>query len=315
MYAELFQDAIGKVSPIEPYYVSAEAIKRFAESFGDPDPIYTDEEYAKTTPYGQIIAPPTYAFSLTFLSSLPMSPGVKLPPYGLIHGNQDFEYHKPIVANKTYQCQTRLADVKEKTGKNGAMVFLTNEFYVYDENMELCLKMTSNVVCRGSLFDNFDPRLTPEEEAAQFTAEKPAPKAPVGLVDIHTVKEGDVLPDITLPAFDRVEIAKYAGGCGDFNRIHIDDESAQALKFPKAIAHGMMTVALETKVLKQWFGGETQAHVVGMSIKFTSPAVVGIVPTFKATVKSVEGDLVTLAISVDGPQAPIITGTVTLKAL
>ena len=45
--------------PIE-YQIDAGSIKLFADSIMDPDPLYCDEEYARKTGYGGIIAPPTF---------------------------------------------------------------------------------------------------------------------------------------------------------------------------------------------------------------------------------------------------------------
>ena len=38
--------------------VDAEYLRRFTQAVMDPDPRYWDEEFAKSTPYGQIITPP-----------------------------------------------------------------------------------------------------------------------------------------------------------------------------------------------------------------------------------------------------------------
>ena len=307
MYAELYEEFVGKPGPVAEFVPTAEAIARFATSFGDPDPIYVNEEYAKSTVYGGIIAPPTFAFTLYY----PPVEGFRMPPAGLIHGNQGFEYIKPIYAGKKHFAQSTIVKVFEKRG----MLFLDQENAVLDENMEPCVKMVMTTVIKGTLFDNWDPRDlslpcwelgTPDTDEV---AEAPAP-----LVDVKAVKVGDVLPEVVLPAYDRIDIAKYAGASGDFNRIHIDDASAQMVGFPGVIAHGMLTVALETVVLKKWFGTETVVSVKKLNVKFASPALVGDVPTAKAEVIAVEGNEVTMNVVVEGTKAAIISGTATVVA-
>ena len=51
---------IGKESePVHaPDEVSKSMIRHFCEMMEDPNPLYTDEEYAKNSKYGGIIAPP-----------------------------------------------------------------------------------------------------------------------------------------------------------------------------------------------------------------------------------------------------------------
>ena len=55
------QDLVGKKSPIhEPHdEVSKSDIRHWCEVMRDRNPLYTDEEYAKNSKYGGIIAPPT----------------------------------------------------------------------------------------------------------------------------------------------------------------------------------------------------------------------------------------------------------------
>ena len=40
------------------------AILKFAEGIGDPNPLWSDEEHAKKTRYGSIIAPPSFLWSV-----------------------------------------------------------------------------------------------------------------------------------------------------------------------------------------------------------------------------------------------------------
>jgi acyl dehydratase len=54
---------------------------------------------------------------------------------------------------------------------------------------------------------------------------------------------GDALEEQTLPPVDRMRLIKYAGASGDFNPIHLIDESAEEAGLPGIIAHGMLTVA------------------------------------------------------------------------
>src|SRR5205085_943990 len=46
--------------------VSEVAIRRFCEVAEDANPVYWDEEFAKTTRFGRVIAPPQSIFSMTF---------------------------------------------------------------------------------------------------------------------------------------------------------------------------------------------------------------------------------------------------------
>src|SRR5882762_2199965 len=42
----------------------------------------------------------------------------------------------------------------------------------------------------------------------------------------------------------RADLVRYAGASGDFNPIHWNDRTAEAVGLPGVIAHGMLTMAL-----------------------------------------------------------------------
>ncbi|MGA9174159.1 MAG: MaoC family dehydratase N-terminal domain-containing protein [Thermoactinomyces sp.] len=145
MSLHLFQPFVGVESSPVKNEVEKGAIRKFADAIGDPNPLYRDEEYAKTTRYGRIIAPPT--FSRTF--DYGEIPGLEFNREGLIHGEQQFEYFRPIFAGDVLYCSTKLADVYEKEGKLGRMIFLVYEQKGVNEAGETVFIARSNVIYRG----------------------------------------------------------------------------------------------------------------------------------------------------------------------
>mgnify|MGYP001176881579 CR=1 FL=1 len=49
-----------------PYVLTKEAIQLYCRSVGEDHPLYFDEAYARTTPYGGLIAPPSIHILLMF---------------------------------------------------------------------------------------------------------------------------------------------------------------------------------------------------------------------------------------------------------
>jgi acyl dehydratase len=123
------------------------AIRKFAEAIGDSNPLYYDEAYAAATAYGRIIAPPT--FSRTFRSD-PI-PGLKLPAQGLVHGEQEFTYNKPIFAGDVIAVKNRLVDVYEKEGRSGKMIFVVMEQIGTNQHGEEVYRSSSSVIIREQL--------------------------------------------------------------------------------------------------------------------------------------------------------------------
>ena len=63
----LDQSFVGRTyPPTAAYEVGREKIREFAEAIGDPNPAYTDPDAAKALGHPDVIAPPTFAFAITF---------------------------------------------------------------------------------------------------------------------------------------------------------------------------------------------------------------------------------------------------------
>jgi len=69
------------------------AIRKFADGIGDPNPLWLDEEYAKRTRYGRLVAPPSWVFSVLA--------GVQFGWRGLagFHISTEIEFFKPVWLN------------------------------------------------------------------------------------------------------------------------------------------------------------------------------------------------------------------------
>ncbi|HLR92632.1 MAG TPA: MaoC family dehydratase N-terminal domain-containing protein, partial [Atopostipes sp.] len=116
MYAHL----IGKKSKTVKNIVERGMVKRFSESIGDEQPIYLDEETGKNSRYGANIAPPTFPRVFDYGEV----EGLNLPSKGLIHGEQVYDYERPLFVGETLSCYTEVKDYYEKQGKAGLMGFL-----------------------------------------------------------------------------------------------------------------------------------------------------------------------------------------------
>jgi len=98
------------------------AIKKFARAIDDPNPLWQDEEYAKRTKWGGIIAPPTFiAYCKTEL------PQLNLPLKRLLHGEDEIEYYLPIRPGDVISSVCKIVDIYEKKGKSGPMIFTVLE--------------------------------------------------------------------------------------------------------------------------------------------------------------------------------------------
>jgi acyl dehydratase len=67
-----------------------------------------------------------------------------------------------------------------------------------------------------------------------------------------TIRVGDRLPALQLPAVDRTTLALFGGASGDHNPIHIDLDFARRAGMPDVFAQGMLGMAWLGRLLTQW---------------------------------------------------------------
>jgi acyl dehydratase len=124
-------------------------LRLFAKATGERNPIYFDEDAAKAAGYPTMPAPPTFAFCLASLA--PQARGslrdMNIPIEKVLHGEQQFTYHKPIFAGDRIRIKTRVIDIYDKKG--GALEFVVTETTSQNQKGELCVSARTIAVVRN----------------------------------------------------------------------------------------------------------------------------------------------------------------------
>ncbi len=111
-------------------------IRLFAQAIGDPNPLFNDEQNARKTRFGGMIAPPTYVRLL-----MPREmPSMDMPdlPKRLLDGGSEWEFFQPIRPGDRITVVARLADLRETEGRMGTMVVRVTEVTYTNQFDELC---------------------------------------------------------------------------------------------------------------------------------------------------------------------------------
>jgi len=150
---------------VDRFPVEATHIMMFARSVADDNQIYHDENYAKGTEVGHIIAPPTFAQSSAqfdpnyflrpktgqaWFGSGKEATGVKREPSsgggggggggGGLHAEQHFEYHRHIKPGDILKATQLPGKTWEKEGKrSGKLVFTETVTEYRDQHGELVI--------------------------------------------------------------------------------------------------------------------------------------------------------------------------------
>jgi acyl dehydratase len=119
---------IGKETPPGKAEARAEEIIAFARSIGDERPEYVDEDYAKKSEFGALVAPPSFPMRFLFDALDPdlfFDLGLNLA--GIVHAEQEFIYERPILAGERFKIVGKVHDIWEKQGRSGMLDFVTFE--------------------------------------------------------------------------------------------------------------------------------------------------------------------------------------------
>ncbi len=133
---------IGKATSRSRVAVERGPVSNFAAAILDESPVYNNPEAAKEAGFDAIPAPPTYAFVLDNWGKFPeIQPKEKIegnPMFEIIsglmakggmvlHGEQEFEYHRPIKVGDVLRGEGTCVDAYEKESKGRTMTFVVTE--------------------------------------------------------------------------------------------------------------------------------------------------------------------------------------------
>ena len=120
----------------------------FAKAIGETDPVYTDAAAARAAGYADIPAPPTFLFAAELDSgtTFRLLEDLQIPIAKLLHGEQNFTYHRPACAGDTVTVRSTLSDIYDKKG--GALEFVVKTSRATNQRDELVAELRSVLVCR-----------------------------------------------------------------------------------------------------------------------------------------------------------------------
>jgi acyl dehydratase len=134
---------IGMQSEAHVVEVERGAIRRFAEAIGDPNPLFNDEAAARETRFGGMIAPPTFCRSLG--TAIPEIK-IEMPAFRGLDGGSEWEYFEPIRPGDRISVVSKIADIRESSGRLGPMVFITAETSYANQFGQVCAVQRSTVI-------------------------------------------------------------------------------------------------------------------------------------------------------------------------
>lgn len=145
----LNQTFVGRVyPPTPPYEVSREKIKEFATAIGATDAAYLDPAAARALGYPDVIAPVTFPIVLTLaaIEQITNDPELGLDFTRVVHGDQRFQYVRPVCAGDKLCCTSVIEQLTHRAGND----FFTARAEINDVKGDLVVTVWSMLVVRGA---------------------------------------------------------------------------------------------------------------------------------------------------------------------
>lgn len=135
---------IGMSVNTAPAVIEKEKMIAFARDY-DNIPLHTDEEYARKTPFGGLIAPGVMSFMSVWAKYLEVS----FFADSLLAGKSTkIEWHKPVFADDALTGKATITNLVKRNQKNG-LVEVTVE--AYNQNGELVLTNVTEAIVKCKL--------------------------------------------------------------------------------------------------------------------------------------------------------------------
>jgi acyl dehydratase len=296
-------------------------VRRWAlYSAGDDNPLWSDEEYARRTVWGGVIAPPTFLYTV---DSTIVAPGLRGIQW--IYGGTRWQHFIPVRVGDRITARARLIKITEKSGAHARrLIVQTGEVLYYNQRNELVSRAEADVLRvprlrSGAGLTGFDERkaagrqrYSPEQieeirqayltEASRGAEPRywedvsvgdqmdPLVKGPLTLVDIMAFYAGrrNTYPPLRLAFLERerhpanVYVSPSTGIPVHPAAGHFDEEIAHEIGMPGAYDQGWMRANWLAHLVTNWCGDD--GWVAALNVTLRKPNLVGDVTRLRGQV-------------------------------
>ena len=133
--------------PTASYLVGREKVREFAKAVFATDPAHVDVEVARSRGFADVVAPATFPVVIQdmTLHQLLAHPEAGIDFSRVVHGDQKFDYSRPLVAGDEVIAQLSVTKVQSL----GGHTMVTSETQVTTLDREHGVTATSTLVIRG----------------------------------------------------------------------------------------------------------------------------------------------------------------------
>jgi N-terminal half of MaoC dehydratase len=144
------QSAVGRSFTPVTARVEPGRLRYFLDTLKETNPVYREDEPARAQGYAAQPVPPTYLFCLEMMDAttpFEFMTSLDIDIARVLHGEQSFLYHAPVVVGDTLTFKPRVASVTDKKG--GAMTLIVVETPVTNQHGVVVAETSRTIVVRN----------------------------------------------------------------------------------------------------------------------------------------------------------------------
>ena len=144
------QSAVGREFTPVTARVEPGRLRFFLDTLGESNPLYRDAAAARAAGHAATPVPPTYLFCLEMMDAaepFEFLTALDIDLARVLHGEQRFDYHAPVVVGDVLTFRPRVTDVTDKKG--GVMTLVIVETSVTNQNGVHVADVSRTVVIRN----------------------------------------------------------------------------------------------------------------------------------------------------------------------
>ena len=130
------------------FEVERDRVTQFAEAIGEDDPVFLDPEAARAAGFAEQVAPPTFPTVMQIMTSgqVVLDQELGLNYALVVHGEQSYEWRRPIVVGDVLRATPRIADIYAR----GPNEFLIIEAEITDAAGDVVCLGRTTLLSRGT---------------------------------------------------------------------------------------------------------------------------------------------------------------------
>jgi acyl dehydratase len=303
-----------------------DTIRHYALGLGDDNPLFCDPGYAEATPFGALIASPTFLYT-----AFDGAVGAGLPGVQPIYAGTDWRFHRRVRRGDLVRASAEFGPVRRLSGGTAQDMVIQSA---------LCRYVDQD----GRLIAEADARTfrIPRRRASQGLAYRPRPPHDFTEAELDSIRDqaaaefrrgdgeladvrvGDVVPPVVKGPIGRIDMTAYYAGCPgspgykscemawkyrkwaftDPGRLpsnydpsyfgervlpsigHQDHDAAHELGMPGAYNNGPQRVGWFAHCVSNWMGDG--AFLAALDVRLRRPEIFGDVVWISGTVTAVE---------------------------